>query len=100
VIRTEITRALYENQLTDGVEIAIKVAIIGERISTQFGTPSPVRTYSVELRGRSRGGDIMMLPNSPFEWDPLSGRRPLEQHARQVASNAVDAVRASAKGRP
>src|SRR5262249_18388177 len=97
VIRTEIARALQENQMTADVEIAVKVALVSERPSTQFGAPSTIRTYSVDLSGTLRGAALTMPPPRVFGFDALFGRRTLEQNARQLASATIDAVQAKGK---
>jgi serine/threonine protein kinase len=99
VIRSEIVRALRDNQVTGDIEIAVKVAQTLVRPSTRFGAPSIVRTYSVELAGMSRGAAVAMPEKRSFEFDALD-RSALQDHARQLASATVEAVRAfAAKGR-
>jgi hypothetical protein len=97
-IRSEIIRGLQDNQATADVEIRIKVALVSERPSTQFGAPSTVRTYSTDLAGSSRGTPITMPTARVFGFDALFGRATLQENARQIASAAVEAVRA-AKGK-
>ena len=99
VIRSEIVQALQNDQVTVDVEIAVKVAVVSERPSTQFGTPSTVRTISVDLTGSSRGAALAMPPSRVFAFDALFGRSTLQENARQLASGTVEAVRAFTKGR-
>jgi len=99
VLRSEIVQALQNNQVTVDVEIAVKVAVVSERPSTQFGAPSTIRTISVDLTGRSRGAALVMPPSRVFAFDALFGRATLQENARQLASGTVEAVRAFTKGR-
>jgi serine/threonine protein kinase len=94
VIHAEIVRAL-QDQVTADVEIAVKVAQVSERPSSQFGTPSTVRTYSVDLSGSSRGAVIAMPMPRVFGFDALFGRATLQENARQIASATLEAVRTS-----
>ena len=96
MIRAEIIRAFQDSQVTD-VEITVKVALVSERPSTQFGTPSTVRTVSVDLAGSSRGAAITMPTPRVFGFDALFGRTTLQENARQIAAAAADAVRAARK---
>jgi hypothetical protein len=96
VIRTEIVRALRENQIGADVEITISMAVMFERPSTWLGVPSSVRTYAVQLTGTSRGTALAMPAKDVFDIDALD-RRTLEYHARQIASATVEAVRRGRK---
>jgi serine/threonine protein kinase len=96
VIRTEIVRALRENQIGADVEITISMAVMFERPSTWLGVPSSVRTYAVQLTGTSRGTALTMPAKDVFDIDAFD-RRTLEYHARQIASATVEAVRRGRK---
>jgi len=99
VIRSEIVRALQDNNVTADIEIGVKVAQTFVRPSTRFGAPSIIRTYSVELTGASRGTAVAMPATRPFDFDALD-RPTLQDHARQLASATVEAVRVfTAQGR-
>ena len=74
--------------------VTVNVALVSERPSTQFGTPSTIRTYSVELIGNSRGTALVMPERRVFGFDALFGRATLQESARQIASGTVEAVRA------
>jgi hypothetical protein len=76
------------------IEILVKVALVSERPSTQFGAPSTVRTYSVDVTANSRGTAIAMPTPRVFGFDALFGRPSLQDNARQIAAGAVEAVRA------
>ena len=76
------------------IEVIVKVALVSERPSTQFGTPSTVRTYSVDVTANSRGTAIAMPTPRVFGFDALFGRAVLLENARQIAAGAVEAVRA------
>jgi len=96
-IRSETVRALEENQLSADTEVTVRVTLAFERPTTRLGVPSFARTYSVEMSGTSRGTAVAMPGKRTIEFDALD-RRTLQDHARQLASAMVDAVRA-AKGR-
>ena len=96
-IRSETVRALEENQLSTDIEITVRVTLAFERPTTRLGVPSFARTYSVEMTGTSRGTALAMPGKRAIEFDALD-RRTLQDHARQLASATVDAVRA-ARGR-
>jgi serine/threonine-protein kinase len=101
-IRAEIVRGLQAeawsvgNPATAETAVTIKVALVSQTSSIQFGTPSMTRTYAVDLAGTSRGTALSMPATRVFAFDALFGRAVLQENARQLASGAVDAVRASA----
>ena len=99
-IRTELVRALQAeaipvvgNQFAPDIEATINVTLVSERPTTQLGTPSMIRTYSVELTGRSRSAAVVMADTRVFGFDALFGRPVLQENARQIAAGAVEAVR-------
>jgi hypothetical protein len=107
VIRSELERALQADafavvgdRATADVDVTVNVALVSESSSTQFGAPSIVRTFSVDLIGRSQGTALVMPPRRIVAFDALFGRGTLQENARQIAAGAVEAVRAfTAKGK-
>src|SRR4030095_15670448 len=100
-IRSEIARAFQADafsvigsQAIGDIALTVNVALVSERPSTQFGTPSAIRTYSVDLIGNSRGTALVMPERRVFGFDALFGRPTLQENARQIASAAIEAVRA------
>jgi len=82
------------------IEVTVNVALVSERSATQFGTPTIIRTFSVQLSGRSRSAALVMAEARIFEFDALFGRPALQENARLIAAGAVEAVRAfTAKGK-
>ena len=105
-MRSEIARGLQaaafsvaNSQTTAETVVAVKVALVSQSSSVQFGTPSLTRTYAVELSGSSRCTALVMPATRVFEFDALFGRAALQENVRQLASGAVEAVRASAKAK-
>ena len=106
-MRSELLRALQADafsvsatQATADIVVAVNVVPLSESPSTQFGTPSIVRTYSVELSGNSHGKPLVMPAKRVFGFDAVFGRPVLQENARQIASGTVEAVRAfTAKGK-
>src|SRR5687767_13215830 len=107
VIRLELVRSLQadafpviDNQGTPEIKVTVNVALVSERLSTQFGTPIVTRTYSVELTGSSRTTALVMPEPRIFGFDALFGRPTLQENARLIAVGAVESLRAfTAKGK-
>jgi hypothetical protein len=99
-LQTELVRALATDgvpivsiQEAAAVQIAATVGLVSEARATQFGAPTTVRTYSVELTARSSGRPVRMPPPHVFEFEPLFGRARLQENARAIATGAAEAVR-------
>jgi hypothetical protein len=75
------------------VELAATVGILSETASLDFGTPMITTTYSVALLGASNGIDISMPPDRTFSFDARFGAVRLQEQARLIAADAIDAVR-------
>jgi serine/threonine-protein kinase len=100
-IRAELTRSLQRESLPvvttrerADVELTATVELVSETSSNDFGTPLTTRTYSVDLSGESHGTAVPSPPGRTFSFDPRVGNARLQENARLIASDAVDAVRA------
>jgi hypothetical protein len=75
------------------VELNATVELVSESSSNDFGTPLTTRTYSVDLSGESHGTLVPMPPARTFSFDPRVGSARLQESARLVAADAVEAIR-------
>ena len=99
-IRAEIASALRRSDLPvvsnpeqAEVEVTAVVGILGQTASADFGTPMVTTTYSVDLVAQSHGTEVTMPPARTFSFDARFGSARLPEHARLVATGAVEAIR-------
>jgi hypothetical protein len=102
-----VNQALERNNLPavrNGDRAAITVtataSVLQDRVNRDFGTVLATRTYSVDLSGESREGDVIAMPPArTFSFDAQFGHDRLEENARLIADDVVDKIRAFWKKR-
>jgi serine/threonine-protein kinase len=100
-IRAEMTRAFQRAGMTVAADrasadaaVTTAVTLVSQTPSADFGTPMLTRSYSVELIGSGRGEALAMPAPRRFSFDPRFGGARLDENARLVAADALEAVRA------
>jgi serine/threonine-protein kinase len=101
-VRSALDRALERNNLPSvrnagraAIIVTAAASVVQERVSRDFGTPLATRTYSVDVSGETREGDVVAMPAArTFSYDAQFGRARLEENAGLIADEVVERVRA------
>ena len=100
-------RALERNNLPAvrnadraAIVVTATATVLQDRVSQNFGTTLATRTYSVDLTGETKEGDVVAMPPArTFSFDAQFGRARLDENAGLIADGVVESVRAFSKKR-
>jgi hypothetical protein len=107
VLRAEVQDALDSGgfSLTRSSEradyqVVADVEGVEQRTSQQFGTTFAVRTYSIEVSGEARTGEMVAMPApSSVSFDPQYGSERVRERARLIGADITQRVKAFAQKR-
>jgi serine/threonine-protein kinase len=106
-VRSQVDQALARNNLPAvrnpdraAIIVTANASVLQERVNRDFGTAFATRTYSVDLTGETREGDVVAMPPArTFSFDAQFGRDRLDENARAIADDLAEKVRAFWKKR-
>ncbi|OFW31290.1 MAG: hypothetical protein A3G76_04725 [Acidobacteria bacterium RIFCSPLOWO2_12_FULL_65_11] len=106
-VRSSLDRALERNNLPAvrnadraAIVVTATATVLQDRVSQNFGTTLATRTYSVDLTGETKEGDVVAMPPArTFSFDAQFGRARLDENAGLIADGVVESVRAFSKKR-